>query len=97
MRDKAFRERLSEDRKKRQALLADRSRVVSEMKALIDAKKRELNTTDLSKVKAELDKDPAWQALYAECTNANAKVEAHRKVQLGAVRERLTPKKPASK
>lgn len=97
MKDAAFRQKLSAERKARQELLSARAHVVSEMKAMIDAKKKELNTTDLAKVKEELDKDPAWQALYSKCTNANAKVDAHRAAQLKTVRERLAPKKPISK
>lgn len=95
MHDRAFREKLSAAQKERQSLLRSRSEIVVEMKAMIDAKKAELGTDDLKKVKEVLDRDPKWQALYVQCTNANAKVEAHRKATLEAVRERIAPKRPA--
>ena len=97
MNDKDFRGKLTADRKERQQLLGSRGEVVSKMKAMIDAKKRELGTDDLSKVKAELDKDPEWQALYKQCEEANAKLSEHRKNTLKTVRERITPKNPISK
>lgn len=92
MHDAAFRGKLSAAQKERQSLLQARSEVVVRMKAMIDAKKRELGTDDLKKVKAVLDGDPEWQALYVQCTNANAKVDAHRKATYATVRERLAPK-----
>ena len=92
MRDEAFRGKLSADRKERQRLLRARSEIVSKMKEMIDAKQREMGTSDLSKVKAVLDKDPAWQDLHRQCEEANAKVEAHRKATFETVRERITPK-----
>jgi len=92
MRDAAFRGKLSAERKERQSLLQERSSIVVQMKAMIDAKKAELGTDDLKKVKDVLDRDPAWQALYVQCTNANAKVDAHRKATYKTVRDRLAPK-----
>ena len=97
MKDATFRGKLSADRKERQRLFGSRAEIVGKMKAMIEAKKAELKTDDLNKVKAVLDQDPAWQALYVQCTNANAKIEAHRKATLKTVRERITPKKPISK
>mgnify|MGYP004657425917 CR=1 FL=1 len=97
MNDPAFRQKLSADRKARQGLLRARSEIVSQMKAMIDAKKRELGTDDLPKVKAELEKDPAWQDLCKQCEEATAKVEASRKATLNTVRARITPKEPISK
>ena len=94
MNDRPFREKLSADRKARQGLLRARSEIVAQMKAMIDAKKRALGTDDLAKVKAELEKDPAWQELRAQCDEATAKVEASRKETLKTVRERITPKEP---
>lgn len=92
MHDRVFREKLSAAQKERQSLLRSRSEIVGEMKAMIDAKKAELGTDDLKKVKEVLDRDPKWQALHVQCTNANAKVEAHRKSTYKTVRERLLPK-----
>ena len=94
MRDKEFRGRLAAERKKHVALIRDRNAIADRMKEMIEAKKAEMKTDDLEKVKVELEKDPAWNDLYAQCTNANAKVEAHSRERLGIVRQRITPKKP---
>ena len=92
MRDPVFRGKLTAARKEHVKLTRDRNEIVAKMTAMIDAKKGEMKTDDLKAVKAELEKDPAWQALYAACTNANAKVEAQRRRTLSTVRERLAPK-----
>ena len=97
MNDKEFRGRLAAERKEHVALIRERNCVVAKMKEMIEAKKDELKTEDLEKVKAELEKDPAWNDLYSQCTNANAKVEAHSRERLGIVRERITPKRPKGK
>jgi len=95
MKDKEFRGRLAAERKKHVSLIRDRNAIADRMKEMIEAKKAELKTDDLEKVKVELEKDPAWNDLYAQCTNANAKVEAHARERLGIVRQRITPNKPA--
>ena len=92
MKDKEFRGRRAEERKKHVELIRDRNAIAERMKEMIEAKKAELKTDDLEKVKVELEKDPAWNDLYAQCTNANAKVEAHSRERLGIVRQRITPK-----
>jgi len=92
MNDKEFRGRLEKERKKHVALIRDRNAIAGKMKEMIEAKKAELKTEDLEKVKVELEKDPAWNDLYSQCTNANAKVEAHSRERLGIVRQRITPK-----
>lgn len=97
MNDPAFRQKLSADRKERQRLLGSRAAIVGQMKAMIDAKKRELQTNDLAAVKAVLDKDPAWQELTRKCEEANAQVEASRQATLKTVRARITPQEPISK
>ena len=61
---------------------------------MIEAKKRELGTDDLAKVKAALDGDPAWKELHRQFEEATAKIEASRKATLKTVRERITPKDP---
>ena len=97
MNDPQFRGKLAEERKAHVKLVRDANAVAEKMKSKVDALRAKLGEADPAKLKAELEKDPEWNALYAECTNANAKVEAHRKEQLGIVRERLTPKKDISK
>ena len=94
MNDKPFRDRLAAERAVHRDLLRDRNAIADRMKAMVEAKKAELKTDDLGAVKAALEKDPAWNDLYSQCTNANAKVEAHARARLGIVRERITPRKP---
>ena len=92
MNDEKFRGRLAAERKAHVALVRDRNAIAERMKEMIEAKKAELKTDDLKAVQAALENDPAWKDLYAQCTNANAKVEAHARERLGIVRERITPK-----
>ena len=97
MNDPAFMGKLAKERKEHMTLVRDRNAIAAKMQAKVEAMRVQLKTDDLGKVKAELEKDPEWQALYVQCTNANAKCEAKRKEALGIVRERLTPEKPISK
>ncbi|MBR3221209.1 MAG: hypothetical protein IKF72_03175 [Kiritimatiellae bacterium] len=92
MNDEKFRGRLAAERKAHVALVRDRNAIAERMKAMIEAKKAELKTDDLKAVQAALEKDPAWNDLYSQCTNANAKVEAHSRERLGIVRDRIAPK-----
>lgn len=91
MNDTNFMGRLSKERAKHVALIRERNAVTAKMKEMIEAKKAELKTDDIGAVKAALEKDPAWMELYAQCTNANAKVEAHSRERLGIVRGRIAP------
>lgn len=97
MNDPVFRGKLAEARKEQLKLVRERNTIAGKMKAKVEAMKAKLKTDDPSKLKAELEKDPEWNDLHKQCTNANAKVEAQRKQTLGTVRERLTPPKPISK
>ena len=94
MNDTNFMGRLSGERARHAVLVRERNAIADKMKDMVDAKKAELKTEDLAAVKAALEKDPAWNDLYTQITNANAKVEAHRREQLGIVRERITPRRP---
>jgi len=87
--DKVFMGKLSAERARHSELMRERNAIADKMQKMVEAKKAELKTEDLAKVKAELDRDPAWQALYAACTNANARVERHRRETFGKVRDRL--------
>ena len=95
--DGKFMGALAAERVKHSELMRTRNEIARKMEAMIEAKKAEMKTDDLKKIKAELEKDPAWQALYVECTNANARVERHQREVFGKVRERITPKKEISK
>ena len=91
MRDREFRGRLAAERREHVSLIRGRNAIAEKMKEMVEAKKAELKTDDLEKVRVELEKDPAWNDLYAQCTNANAKVEAHSRKRLGIVRDRIAP------
>lgn len=101
MNDKEFRGALAKERTVHRELIRGRNAVAERMREMIEAKKAELKTDDLKAVQAALEKDPAWNDLYAQCTNANAKVEAHERERLRMVRNRITPrqlrKEPVSK
>jgi len=101
MNDTNFLGRLSGERREYLLLIRDRNAIAEKMKAMVDAKREELKTSDLEKVKTELEKDPAWNDLYTQITNANAKAEAQRRKVLGTARARIMPRrqdaKPVSK
>ena len=101
MNDTNFIAGLSAERREYLMLVRDRNAIAEKMKAMVDAKKAELKTEDAAAIKAELEKDPAWNDLYAQITNANAKAEAQRKKVLGTAASRITPRrqnvKPVSK
>ena len=89
MQDETYVKTLTADRTRYVELVRDRNAIADKMRAMVEAKKAELKTDDLNKVKAVLDKDPAYRALYAECEKANARVECQRQVALKDVREKL--------
>ena len=94
MKDKAFRAKLDGQVAKRGELASARNAVVAQMTEMIEAKKKELGTDDEAKLKAELEKDPAWNELYRRCQDANTAIGENRRKTMAAVRERLT--KPAA-
>ena len=101
MNDTNFIAGLSAERREYLMLVRERNAVAEKMKAMVDAKREELKTEDAAAVKAALEKDPAWNDLYSQITNANAKAEAQRKKILGVAAARITPArrndKPVSK
>lgn len=101
MNDTNFLGRLSAERREYLLKIRDRNKISDRMKAMVDAKMKEMNTEDPEKVKVELEKDPVWNDLYTQITNANAQAEALRKKILGTARNRITPRrqnpKPVSK
>lgn len=94
LKDDAFMGQLSDGRKAQAKLERARTAIAEKMKAKIEAMKEKLKTTDLARVKAELEKDPEWAELYVQCTNANAKCAANRKALLKTVSDRITPPNP---
>ena len=101
MNDTNFLGRLSGERREYLLLVRERNAIAEKMKAMVDAKREELKTSDLEKVKAELENDPAWNDLYTQITNSNKKAEAHGRKVLSTANARITPRrqndKPVSK
>ena len=99
MKDKAFRAKLDGQTAKRGELAAARSAVVAQMTEMIEAKRKALGIAgkpgsalspgDEAKLKAALEKDPAWNELYKRCQDANAAIAENRRDTMAAVRERL--------
>ena len=93
MEDESYLKTLSADRVRYVALVRDRNAIAEKMRAMVEAKKAELKTDDLDKVKAVLDKDAVWQALYKECEAANARVERQRQEAQKDVRKKMNESK----
>lgn len=97
MSDPKFRQDLAEARAERNGLAKARNDVVAKLNAMIAAKKAELKTDDVAKVRAELEKDPEWRSLCQRCLDANQAIEESRKRTLEQVRGRLTSAAPNNK
>ena len=54
--------------------------------------KKELGTDDEAKLKAALEKDPAWNELHRRCEDANTAIAENRRETMAAVRERISKK-----
>ena len=90
MKDKAFRAKLDERNSSRNDLMKAKNAIVSRMIEMIEAKKKELGTSDEAALKAALEKDPEWNSLYARCVDANTALGEHSRETMKIVRERLT-------
>ena len=100
MKDKTFRAKLDGQVAKRGELASARNAIVAQMSEMIEAKRKELgiagapgsalSTEDEAKLKAALEKDPAWNELYKRCEDANTAIVENRRETMAAVRERLT-------
>lgn len=102
MDDVTFRTNLTARREAREALAAVHAKLARQMKAMVDAKLRELKVgdkpseADLARVKAELEKDPEWNSLYARCKDAAQAIKENRRDAMRLVGARLNPKKSAA-
>ena len=92
MKDPVFRQALDGATAERKDLAKARGAVVAKMTAMIEAKKKELKTDDLEKVKAALDRDPEWKSLYQRCLDANQALEENHQKALDTVRRQMTQK-----
>ena len=89
MKDGAFRAKLDAQTAERARLAGARATIVERMVEMVEAKKRELGTGDEAKLKAALEKDPAWNELYRRCQDADAAIGENRGKTISIVRERL--------
>ena len=94
LKDPAFRAKLTEQAKERNALVSARGKIVERMTEMIEAKKKELGTDDEAKLKAALEKDPEWNELHKRCEDANTAIKEQRRRAIAAVRERMTKAAP---
>ena len=88
MKDKDFRQGLTDRRKAIQAVAAKRAPILRTMEEMVRS-----NGTDV----AALEKIPEWRALRQEAMRLNEEYEKLRREQLAFARERITPKKQVSK
>lgn len=91
LRDETFRTNLTARREARNELEATHAKLARRMQKMIDAKRAELKTDDLEKVRVELEKDPEWKSLYARCEDAAQAIKENRRDAMRVVRERITP------
>ena len=90
MKDPELKARFAAKNDERKELVKARSAVVEKMTAMIEAKKKELGTSDEAALKAALEKDPEWNALYRRCTDANTAIDENRRSKMAVFRERVT-------
>ena len=94
LKDPAFRAKLTEQAKERNALVSARGKIVERMTEMIEAKKKELGTDDEAKLKAALEKNPEWNDLRRRCEDANTAIKEQRRRVAAAVRARMTKAAP---
>ena len=95
MKDPAFREALSGQRRERNGLAATRSALEAKMVAKVEAAKARLGTGDTAAVKAELEKDPEWRSLYDRMVDVNKAIDDNRRRTGAIVRNRVAPENRA--
>ena len=91
MEDAAFMNKMEEGRQARMDLAKTRSKIVAQMKAMVDAKRAAMKGADDAAVKAALEKDPEWTSLYTRCEDLNAAIADQRRKMANEVRARVAP------
>lgn len=90
MKDKNFIKTLEAQRRRQGELEAAHHKLAERMKAMIEAKKKELKTEDLDKVRLELEKNEEWKSLYDRCLDAATAAKENRRKTEGIVRKRIS-------
>ena len=90
MKDKNFVKTLEDQRRRQGELEAAHRKLAEQMTAMIEAKKKELKTEDLDKVRLELEKNEEWKSLYNRCLDAATAARENRRKTEGIVRKRIS-------
>ena len=90
MKDRDFVKTLEDQRRRQGELDAAHRKLAGEMAAMIEAKKKELKTEDLEKVRLELEKNEEWKSLYGRCLDAATAAKENRSKTEGIVRKRIS-------
>ena len=90
MKDENFIKTLEAQRRRQGELEAAHHKLAERMKAMIEAKKKELKTEDLDKVRLELEKNEEWKSLYKRCLDAATAARENRRKTEGIVRKRIS-------
>ena len=97
MNDPAFQKALAGQRAERMDYLKTRTKLVSAMKAKVDAMRAKMPGADDAAVKAELEKDSEWVSLEERVTDLNTVLEENRSRTTRIVGDRIAPQKEISK
>jgi hypothetical protein len=90
MNDTAFMKTLEDMKREQAQLAAAHYKLAGKMKALVEEAKKKLNTEDLGKVKAELEKSDEWKSLHRRCQDAATAVKESRRKMEAFVRKRIS-------
>jgi hypothetical protein len=90
MNDPGFMNSLKDQQRAQIELEAIHRKLASRMTELIEAKKKELKTDDLEKVRLALEKNDEWNSLHRRCLEAATAIKENRRKTEGIVRKRLS-------
>ena len=90
MKDEGFLKALEDQRRLQGELNAAHRKLAAQMAAMIEAKKKELKTEDLEKVRLELEKNEEWKQLHRRCLDAATAARENRSKTEGIVRKRIS-------
>lgn len=90
MKDKAFLDTLKKEKNQQNGLIAAHRKLADKMAAMIEAKKKELKTDDLEKVRQALEQVEEWNSLHRRCQDAATAIKENRKKIEDIVRKRIS-------
>lgn len=92
MKDPVFTNALAVQRAARHRLLSSRDKLIAEMEARVKAMREKMKGMSDEVVKAELEKDPAWNSLVKRVSDLNAAFDENRKATTKIVGDRIRPR-----